>query len=134
VASKPKRVLVVEDDIGMKIIMMCLLHSIDRSLQIHWVVSGEEALNELKEKTTLFHEPYDLVISDIVLAGETDGVELWRTCKKMFPETRFIFASGVPEEEVKEKVGKTNAPPLHLSKPFEIERWQSTLESLLSQN
>jgi CheY-like chemotaxis protein len=70
---------------------------------------AKEAL-ELAERT-----PFDLIISDIVMAGAMDGVELARTLRQRQPDLPVVlvtgFSSGVSDAELEFAV---------LRKPFEV--------------
>jgi len=60
-------------------------------------------------------EPFDLVISDIVMPGEMDGVELARRIRDSYPEIPVLLVTGFSDKAT----GIVPEFPL-LRKPFEI--------------
>src|SRR3712207_4701738 len=74
--SKVTRVLVVEDDLTLKSFWSHILNDMYKKNKIDWASSEEEAETMIRNRW-MKAKPYDLVISDIFLAGQKTGIELW---------------------------------------------------------
>jgi CheY-like chemotaxis protein len=59
----------------------------------------------------------DLMITDIIMPGALNGIELADRVRKLRPEIRIIFTSGFPAEALAERSGKLENGPL-LHKPY----------------
>lgn len=124
VPRRSLRVLVVDDDAE-------VLRLIQRALQLdrHRVEVAEsvdEALDRIRR------EPYDLVLTDLVMPGGT-GLALHRTLAAEAPElaVRVVFFSGaVGCEEVRHEVEATGR--VLLSKPFRLEELRAAMHRTLA--
>lgn len=88
-----ERILVVEDEHEISSIIKKILES-----QGMWVVvaeNGESALRFIESCA----EPFDLVISDIVLPG-MNGMQLRRSVLGKHPEAKFLFMSGYSADAI----------------------------------
>jgi PAS domain S-box-containing protein len=59
----------------------------------------------------------DLMVTDIIMPGEMNGIELAEKVRQKCPEIRIIFTSGFPAEALAERSGKLEGGPL-LHKPY----------------
>lgn len=86
--------------------------------------SGEKALHLAR------HNPPDLVIMDIQLAGELDGIETARemNCIKQIP---FIFLTANNEKKIIDKA-KKSFPAAFLSKPVRVADFTANIEIALN--
>jgi CheY-like chemotaxis protein len=71
-----KNILVVEDDPVMQAYFKWIIRSIDSTIGVDCVASGEEAVAHL-EKAKQKH-PFDLIIADQILEGKKTGVDVVR--------------------------------------------------------
>ena len=96
-----KKVLIVEDDliIGMSVEKMVQRLGLD---VLKVVETGEEAI-----EAALSTEP-DIILMDIRLAGELDGIEAAFEIRKKLSDTRLIFLTG-------------NSDPIYRKKADEID-------------
>ena len=74
-----------------------------------FATSGEEAIKIAK------NEHPDVVLMDVKLCGEMDGIETAREIRSWF-DIPIIYMSGYPDEVIKEKTEST-APYVYLAKP-----------------
>ncbi len=120
--NMPARILVVEDE-------RVVAKNLERSLLnngyeiVGSVSSGEDALwvaQELKP---------DLVLMDIKLAGEVDGIEAADKMRACF-DIPVVYITGYAEKEVFERVKKTE-PYGYLGKPFTLLELRRTIETAL---
>lgn len=85
-----------------------------RSIDAIGVMSGEEALEEIKKK------PFDVVILDIKMPGGMDGIEALREIKKMQPLAEVILLTGHASVETSIEGMKLGAFD-YLLKPVKLE-------------
>lgn len=124
------RVLVVEDDFSMHPMWESIIRSVDKSAIIR-SAHTEEGAEQLIEKQRLLGEDFDLVVSDIFLDGEKNGVDLWRKYGKQ--QTLFLFTSVIGKQEFAEMIGKDEDEfPLLLQKPVRSLRSAEVLRTLLN--
>ena len=116
--SQRLRILVVEDDHDVATILTSLLHA-----EGHIVVrveNAEQALNRLESHT------YDLVISDILMPGGMNGIDLAHILRDKWPNLPVILSSGYPGEVEALK----NTPWTFLPKPYTAAQLRAVLTGL----
>ncbi len=125
--TKGMSVLVVEDDLFMKPILMRILQSLDETIKVYWAVSVDEAKEALSEGA------FSLVIADYFLLGQDNGLDLWKHCQDKFSDIPFVMVSGL-EPDVFRKLfaGKTDEIPRFLQKPFYPKQCRALVEDALS--
>lgn len=105
------RILIVEDESGVRDIAVTLLRS--RGYDVEEAMDGEEALEILTEKPGQF----DLVISDVVMPG-MNGPALIKEAKDKLGNARVIFMSGYAEQELAKQLDDRAVS--FLPKPFSV--------------
>jgi CheY-like chemotaxis protein len=83
-----ERVLVVEDDAGMRRVVSRQLGELG-----YQVATAPDAATAL---TLLETEGFDLLFSDIVMRGPLSGLELARRARRKWPELAVVLTSGFP--------------------------------------
>ncbi len=119
-----KKILVVEDETGIRDFIIELLTSV--GMQLDTAYNGLEAKNKLKKND------YDLILLDIKMPG-LSGIDLYRILEKEQPSLldRILFMSGdTANEETKNFLRSSTRPCL--SKPFTAENLLSTLRDILA--
>lgn len=106
------RILLVEDEDGVRGIAASLLES--SGYDVEQAADGEEALEILEDND----EPFDLVISDVVMPG-MDGPTLIREAKEYLGEARIIFISGYAERDIARQLDEDREVSF-LPKPFTV--------------
>lgn len=106
--SAEKTILIVEDEI-------LVAKSLERRLQSFGFEtlispSGVKALKEVEKK------PPDLILMDIKLEGELDGVETAKAVSKKHTIPT-IFLTAFSDEELKKRIAACN-PAGYITKPF----------------
>jgi len=91
------------------------------------VTDGMEALSSLRA------QPADLVISDISMP-RMDGIQLATRLRHDFPDVGILLITGVATEETERRAHSENLCDGYLPKPFRIDKIESMIETLLSQN
>ena len=84
------RVLYVEDNVELAQTTQLVLEAL--GYEVHWVASGAEALKRFQA------EPFDIVLSDVVMPGEINGIELAVRVRKLRHRTPVILITGYAEE------------------------------------
>jgi two-component system cell cycle sensor histidine kinase/response regulator CckA len=105
------RILIIEDETGVRDIAVTLLRS--RGYEVEEAMDGEEALEILTEKPGEF----DLVISDVVMPG-MNGPTLIKEAKDKLGNARVIFMSGYAEQELAKQLDDRAVS--FLPKPFSV--------------
>ena len=103
-------VLVVEDNTEVLDVTVELLEKL--GYRVFYANNGREALTLLEKSDRI-----DLLLTDLVMPGGMDGVDLALAVQRTRPTTRVVFMSGYPDEATAtEGVHESGAPLLH--KPF----------------
>ncbi len=113
------KVMVVEDEIFIARDLMRILEEMGYII-ISIVPSGEQAIRKIKE------ERPDIVLTDIVLQGEMDGIETAQIIQSKF-DIPVIYVTSHGEEMIFERAKKTG-PFGYIVKPFKKEELQKTIE------
>ncbi len=118
------RILIVEDEI---ITAMDLAAELEEMgyLVVDTVGTGQEAI----EKVEVFRP--DLVLMDIVLSGELDGIEVAEQIHDL--DIPVVYLSAYTDEKTVERAKKT-FPYGYLPKPYQIDELYSTIETALQQH
>ena len=105
----PLKVLLVEDDRPIAAIAETMLRHLGH--EVTQVASGARALVKLRSG-----DGYDLLLTDVVMPGGMDGVELARRAVEMHPGLRVVLTSGYAGEAVDRTL--VDAPWPFLRKPY----------------
>ncbi len=124
------RVLVVEDDYSMHPMWESIIRSVDKDAIIRQAHT-ESGAEILIEKQRLLGQDFDLVVSDIFLDGDKNGVDLWRKYGK--EQTLFLFTSSISKPDFVKMIGEDeNEFPVLLQKPVRSLRSAEVLRTLLN--
>ncbi len=85
-----RRVLVVEDDALIRLILSESLQ--DEGFDVAQARTGDEAIHLIEESSW-----FDVVITDIQMPGERDGLEVGQHVHRRHPGTPVIYVTGRPE-------------------------------------
>ena len=130
--QKRYRALIIEDDEELGNVLDQVLRSIHANIQIDWAPSAEEGVDFLRRKARSSDRvPYDLIIADIFLEGESTGLDFWRTCCESFPEIPLVVTSAISSEKFFNSIGKDAIAPPYLAKPFSIKACKQMFEGML---
>lgn len=117
-----KQIIIVEDDL----ILSLLLEKQVRRMGYHVaakVSSGEEAVGKIRE-----HSP-DLVLMDIKLIGEMDGVEAIAKVRD-FTDVPVLYLTGNSDETTRRRASATN-PIAYMVKPVDMGVLKKTIHDIL---
>ena len=112
-------ILLVEDDLALCNLMGDILQS--KGYFVFKTHSQTVALAELKNRT------FQLLLTDIVIPGELDGIELANASIQIQSELSVIYMTGYTDKSVSSLTGPV------LRKPVTVETLLSTIEKTLSE-
>lgn len=119
------RILVLDDDPGTCRFMQELLQRPDREIEA--TSDPEHALARARSK------PFDLVISDLKLNAQLDGIDVLRAIRESCPGTPVIIVTGFGELEKAVEAVREGAFDF-VSKPFNISELKSLVERALQRS
>lgn len=110
--SQKSQILLIDDEPESCTALSLLLERAD--YQVECCQSGEQALNLINK------QPFDLIISDLVLPG-ISGIDVLKQVKEDFPDTGVILITGKASTETAVEAMRAGALD-YITKPFNIER------------
>lgn len=116
------KILVVDDEPGWRD-LLCLELSTE-NCEVAAVSNAMEAL------ALLHRQNFDLVITDVRMPGEIDGIDLIQAYRRENPAQKAIFITGYAVEEKIEQALEQGSV-LCLKKPFQSEELLKAIQSLL---
>ena len=116
--SPKPRLLVVDNEIDVGNFVKSFFEI--RGFDVVAVLNGDEALKALDKF------PADLVILDVVMRHEKEGVEYLPLIKKKVPAAKVIMVTGVDNKETIEECKKMGADD-YITKPLVLEYLESTV-------
>ncbi|MFN4083329.1 MAG: response regulator [Bacteroidia bacterium] len=117
-----KKLLIVEDDLLSKESLIKILEGYGYT-NIHWVSSGMDAFNYIKENKT------DLILMDITLEGKLDGIDTAKIVDNNIP---VIFTSSSKDSNTFKRVATTKSFGF-LQKPYTPALVKEALDNAFSQ-
>ena len=119
----PLRILLVEDEVIIALDMQYKLEQSGYGVCKH-EVCGEDAIATAREMNP------DLVLMDIRLSGDCDGIEAALSIKK-YINCPVVFITGYDNTSVRKRVKQIPAS-YYLNKPFKIEELKPIVDSFVS--
>lgn len=126
--AKEVRVLVVEDDLSLQPLWNHIIHEAYPKARVDWATTEEVAERLIRQRFKR-GRPYNLVISDVFLAGRKTGIDLWTR----FGEAagKFIFVSVLPKEKFEMLMADDMGYPIFLQKPLRPRLCKELVEELV---
>ncbi|GLQ07117.1 PAS-domain containing protein [Sneathiella chinensis] len=93
-----EKILVVDDEKGLLDFAVTFLGSL--GYEVHAANSADEALTILSDDNSI-----DLLFSDIIMPGDTDGYQLARQAREKHPDLRILLTSGFTRNREKKLAG-----------------------------
>jgi len=124
---KTKRILIAEDDLALKPLWESFFRKLGRPFVIQWTVSCEEAIKILEKNSD-----FDLIISDIFLAGSGTGIELLNSAEACRCRAKKVLISAVDKAAVLEEYPSDIGNVEVISKPFNGKLYEPIITGLLS--
>lgn len=116
------RVLLVEDDDAVREMMEAMLEAL--GCEVVSAADADEATRKLDRNG------FRLLMTDIRMPGDHDGLALATEASKTHPELKFIYATGY-SDDLEERL-KTCPEGELLVKPFRMERLREALDRILA--
>jgi len=119
-----KRILVIDDDIGIRESLFLVLN--DAGYQVDTVESGEQGIEKVKRNK------YDLIFLDIKMAG-MDGIQTLREIRKMGKKIPVYIITAFQKEYFRqlERAMQDGVDFEVIEKPFDRKRLLSLVEDIL---
>ena len=117
--NKVVNILLVEDEVITAMLMQSQLISLGYTVAEH-VTTGENAVASAKEN------PPDIILMDIALAGEIDGIDAAAAIKSV-SDIPVIFITGYEDQQYKERAEKIK-PLEYLIKPLNMNKLKSIID------
>lgn len=124
-----KRILVVEDDLGLRILWELILVKQFAGYHLDWAVSCEEAC-KLVQSSVRYGSTYSLIITDLFLSGQETGLDLIRFLSRHLYEAPVMLVSVVEEEILRESYGDLLTDRQVLTKPLSVPQCYEALERI----
>lgn len=132
---QPKKILVVEDDKNMTVLLGRVLLDMNSDVEIHWASSLEQAVRQLIQNTDIEQKhPYDLVIADVFLEGNGTGLDFYKLIGETYPQVPFLIISSLSPDRVKESLadGTKGENLNYLRKPFLFSECKEKVKEILT--
>lgn len=120
--KKVKRILIVEDEKTLALTLYEVLFTASGDFEIVVCDNAEDALQKINEKE------FDLLITDLKLPGQIDGLELIRRLKERRIPSILMTAYGT--EEVREEAKKLGVKA-YFEKPFSLVEFIKRIKEIL---
>lgn len=126
------KVFILEDDKELMPVFKKVLESIDPTVLLDTATSVEDAIKILELRNRDANEsPYDLIVADIFLEGQSTGLDFWHTCEKLYQDTPVIITSAMPVDQFFATLGNKTISPPFLAKPFSVGQCKQMFEGML---
>jgi len=119
-----KRILIVEDEKLLGMSLYEILFSVTGTFEVVLCETAEEGLEKVREKK------FDLVISDLKLPGEMNGIELLKKVREIHPDTHIILMTAYGSEAVREDAKKIDVEA-YFEKPFKLKEFLARVLQIL---
>jgi len=124
---KKRKILILDDEdlileLAMEILKVLGFNAVG-------VNNSQDAINEFK-KAIDESSPFDLVLFDMTLAEDMNGVDVLKEIKKIDPDIKAIISTGYSADDISEEPEKYG---FHASipKPYSINKLKEVLEQVL---
>lgn len=131
--SNHRSVYIVEDDLELSTVLDRVLKSIDHRIALDWSTTAEEAIQTMNRAWKMgVKRPYDLIVIDVFLDGDQNGLDLWNLCRREYPDIPVVLTSAHRLSTLFSKDTDPLDIPIFLQKPFGINECKSLFKRLLS--
>jgi PAS domain S-box-containing protein len=119
-------VLVVDDEAGL--LEVALAYLAELGFMAYEAKDGASALEAIAQ-----HSEINLMVTDIVMPGGMNGVELVQRARALSPGLKIVYSSGFPAEALAEKSMPLVEGPL-LRKPYQRAEFAAIVQSAMESN
>jgi len=121
--NTPKRVLIVDDEPHVTIILSESLAKANKGYIIETASNGQEALDKIQQQT------YDLVLTDYKMP-QMDGLELATSIHHVSPETQVVLMTAYGTQQLRDRTTHLQLAG-YLDKPFTAAQIREVVERIL---
>lgn len=120
-ARRPLRLLMVDDREDLVFIVRDMLRN--EGLDVTTASDARQALSRLEDEG-----PFDIMLSDVVMPGEMDGIALARHAREHYPDMRILLMSGFTGRELAPEAAEFDL----IAKPFRLPELISRIRKALA--
>lgn len=128
---KKNKILIIEDDLSLRPFWYRIFQHLNSEFQIEWAISGEEAL-DLVGVANQNQKPFDLIISDLFLAGSKTGIELLNSPQVLESQAKTILVSAIHFNDLKQLFYIHKMKARFISKPLSPVNCEKVVTHLLT--
>jgi len=122
------RVLVVEDDLDIRPVILNVLRAIEFPFELTWERNAEAATKLVSDLAKMISpKNFDLIIVDLFLEGPHNGIEFLKFISDYYTTTPAFVISAADEAEVKKQMDCYAVWPHFLPKPLETVEFQKKI-------
>lgn len=125
-----KKILIVEDDLSLRPFWSLVFDRIAPRSRLDWAISSEQA-QRLIEDSTRNQRPYDVIITDLFLAGSGTGLDLLESDAAKKSPAKKLLVSVADAKDIKDGFIPSGSDVTVLSKPLDIPRCTKVIEGVL---
>jgi response regulator of citrate/malate metabolism len=126
-----KKVLVAEDDLSLWPMWEAIVKRCLPSAEVHWAVSAEEAKRLINESFDA-DMPFDVVISDLFLAGSETGLELLRSEEVRKSKASTVLVSMAEIDNLTMNYKSLLPETIFISKPLNVVKCERMMGPIFS--
>jgi len=115
-------ILLIEDDDDLRDVLVDVLE--DRGFSVMGVASGDEAVK------AQHHFEFDMVVSDVRMAGSHDGIGAVEVLKKKRPHLKCLIITGYADDQAPVRAIRVNVDD-YLYKPFTLDDFMVAVDKVL---
>lgn len=124
------KILIAEDDLSLRPLWMAFFRRCCLEPEVTWVVSGEEALRVLRE--TPNGQAYDLVISDLFLAGSLTGLDIINSDLVKRSKALTVLVTFADPQDIRQAHLDFQDKTVLIKKPINLVKCESMLKHLVA--
>lgn len=128
--AKICRILIVEDDLSLKPFWGAVLNKLSKKTQVSWAVSSEEAERNVLEKQNEGVD-FDLIITDLFLAGSNTGIDLLRSSAVKNSRSKTILVSLAEQKSLIAECKKSLPKTKVIVKPLNVHECETAVQKCL---
>jgi CheY-like chemotaxis protein/predicted regulator of Ras-like GTPase activity (Roadblock/LC7/MglB family) len=127
--SQEKNILIVDDDIELGDLLAKAVRDMSNTYNVRIARNVDEAMVEVRKSQTASELRFDLVITDIKMAG-LSGLELLEAMNSIAPDTKTIAMTAYNSSDIADRA-KELSVEAYLTKPFIISEFRQIVRTIL---
>lgn len=115
-------ILVIDDDRALLPVLDWIIHAVNPALSYHWCSSAEDARKHIEQNR------YRLILSDFLLEGSGNGLDLWELNAASEVPAEFVMMSCLKLEDF----CKVGSGPRLIPKPLDVGMVREMIQKALA--